>query len=250
MEHSKYIFRVDDVAPNMDWYNFHRLKDIFIKYDIKPLIGVIPENQDPYLKSFDECTEDFWEQIRLLHHNLKWPIALHGYNHVYTTNNEGILKIHKRSEFAGLNEKEQNDKIVLGKLKLEIEQLEISAFMAPSHSFDETTLKVLSNNNIGVITDGFGIYPFKWKSIIFIPQLFATPRKMPYGVYTWCLHLNSFTDNCFEVIENFVRNNQSSIISFDEAKLLMANTIWQRINNCLVRILMNIRLRIRSLTRN
>lgn len=247
MEKPKYIFRIDDVAPNMNWHNFYRIRDIFIRYEIKPLLGVIPNNQDPFLIGFFESKDSFWEEIRTLHQELKWSIALHGYNHLYSSNKAGILKINRRSEFAGIEEKEQNEKIIFGKLKLEEENLKISAFMAPAHSFDKTTLKVLNNNHINVITDGFGLYPYKRKSIIFIPQLFATPRKMPYGIYTWCLHPNSLTDKSIEAIEDFINKNQNFIIPFDEAKLLLANTLWHHVNNCFVRILMYIRFGIRML---
>lgn len=244
---SKYIFRVDDVAPNMNWHNFNKLKSIFTEYDVKPLIGVIPENQDPYLKSFDKCIDDFWVQIRRLHNNLGWPVALHGYNHVYRTDNPGLLKINKRSEFAGLSEKEQKEKIILGKLKLEMEGLKISAFMAPSHSFDETTLKVLAGNNICVISDGFGIYPYKRKNIIFIPQLFATPKKMPFGLYTFCLHPNFLTGSEINNIEKFIRYNKTSIITFDEAVSSMTDRLWQHAVNSIVRMLMGIRFEMRAL---
>ena len=38
-------------------------------------------------------------------------IAMHGYNHVYTTNNKGIVPLNDRSEFAGISYDKQAEKI-------------------------------------------------------------------------------------------------------------------------------------------
>ena len=38
------IIRLDDIAPNMNWDMMKRTKDLFKKYNVKPLIGVIPKN--------------------------------------------------------------------------------------------------------------------------------------------------------------------------------------------------------------
>ena len=43
---TKYLFRVDDVSEFMDFDKFDKLKKIFLKHNVKPLIAVIPENRD------------------------------------------------------------------------------------------------------------------------------------------------------------------------------------------------------------
>ena len=44
MTKNKYFFvRFDDICPTMDWEQFGRAAELMDKYDIKPLIGVIPE---------------------------------------------------------------------------------------------------------------------------------------------------------------------------------------------------------------
>lgn len=45
---AKYIFRLDDICPNMNWDNFYRLEEIFDKYDVKPVVGVIPNNNSTF----------------------------------------------------------------------------------------------------------------------------------------------------------------------------------------------------------
>ena len=53
------IIRLDDIAPNMNWDMMKRTKDLFKKYNVKPLIGVIPKNEDKELKSYQKCDFNF-----------------------------------------------------------------------------------------------------------------------------------------------------------------------------------------------
>lgn len=62
----KYIFRLDDIAENMNWTNFFLLKEIFSSYGVKPIIGVIPYNEDVELLNYPKCEFNFWEEIRNL----------------------------------------------------------------------------------------------------------------------------------------------------------------------------------------
>ena len=48
----KYLLRFDDIAPNMNWRLFYKIKELLIKYKIKPILGVIPNNKDKELKNF------------------------------------------------------------------------------------------------------------------------------------------------------------------------------------------------------
>ena len=41
----KIVIRLDDIAPNMNWDMMKKTKDLFKKYNVKPLIGVIPKNE-------------------------------------------------------------------------------------------------------------------------------------------------------------------------------------------------------------
>ena len=49
---------MDDITPDMDWGKFLRLKELCDLYQVKPLIGVVPDNKDKLL-SIDEKKEDF-----------------------------------------------------------------------------------------------------------------------------------------------------------------------------------------------
>ena len=241
---AKYIFRLDDIAENMKWNNFFLLKEIFAKHNIKPIIGVIPNNEDEELLKLPKCPFDFWEEIRNLQ-NDGWSIALHGFNHKYITSNSGIFGINKSSEFAGVPYDMQNEKIQKGKLIFEQHGLRIDAFMAPAHTFDKTTLKVLVDNNINIVTDGFCLFPYYHEEILFVPQLLSTPRKMPFGVYTWCLHPNSMTEESMIKIEKFIKDNKENIISFKDAKKYTTNSSFNKftgsINKGLLKILRSFR---------
>ena len=67
---AKYIFRLDDISYDMNFENFCRVRDLFFKYNIKPIIGVIPCNKDKKLKSQigkEKITEEFfWKMIKEL----------------------------------------------------------------------------------------------------------------------------------------------------------------------------------------
>lgn len=63
---AKYIFRLDDISEHMDCEKYHRVKSIFIKYDVKPIIGVIPKNKDKQLLIYPKCKFDFWNEVKIL----------------------------------------------------------------------------------------------------------------------------------------------------------------------------------------
>lgn len=213
----KYIFRLDDIAENMDEKSYLKLKEVFLKYNIKPIIGVIPDNKDKQLLSYSKVSFDFWKEIFERQNEDNWTIALHGHIHVYETESSGMLKINQRSEFAGLSYERQMEKIQKGLNVFQDKGITTNMFMAPSHSFDKKTLKVLRESEFKFITDGYALFPYKSRGITFIPQLFSVPRKMPYGIYTWCLHLNTMTDKDIKRVENFIEENHKNIISVKES---------------------------------
>ena len=106
----KVSYRIDDVSDYMNNDNFLKIEALFKKYKIKPLIGVIPKNEDKKLVKFGLVKFDFWNKIRELKVN-GWTIAMHGSNHVYETKESGILKYPKKSEFSGLSTNKQRNKI-------------------------------------------------------------------------------------------------------------------------------------------
>ena len=46
------LIRFDDISQNMQWEFMERCEVLFDKYKIKPVLGVIPNNQDSELKKY------------------------------------------------------------------------------------------------------------------------------------------------------------------------------------------------------
>ena len=78
------LIRIDDVTNHMNWKLMKDCEDLFLEHDIKPLLGVIPNNQDEEFKKFSK-KENFWEIVRSWQAK-GWEISMHGYNHVYDSN--------------------------------------------------------------------------------------------------------------------------------------------------------------------
>lgn len=49
MYKTKILVRFDDICPTMDFVQFKRATDLLDQYEVKPLIGVIPDCKDPDL---------------------------------------------------------------------------------------------------------------------------------------------------------------------------------------------------------
>lgn len=222
----RYFFRLDDIAPEMDFVKFERLKNIFAKFSIRPLIAVIPQNLDPKIQ-YSDPREDFWKLVLDLK-KLGWLIAQHGFEHKFETQDGGILGLHKRSEFAGLPFEIQKEKISKGLKILREKGIEAEIFVAPAHSFDEKTLEALAANGIKILSDGIALYPFKRRGVLWLPQITWQPRRFPLGLLTFVLHHNTMTERDFERLEEFIRAHRQRIGNFSDLVL------WYQKRNGLV----------------
>lgn len=206
-------FRLDDITPDMDWNKFYRVKAIFDKYKIKPLIGVVPENADEHLKC-GEYHADFWEYVASLHRD-GWEIAQHGYQHIYETRNSGLLGLKKASEFAGLSYETQYEKLRLGREILQKHGIDVTIFMAPGHTYDRNTLKALKRLGFTCVTDGYANVPYRFRGLLFVPCRSARP-KLSSGVDTICIHCNDLGENEYVQLERFLEKHVSSVVTFTE----------------------------------
>ena len=48
----KILIRFDDVAQNMNWDLMSKCESLFDKFNIKPVMGVIPNNKDEELLNY------------------------------------------------------------------------------------------------------------------------------------------------------------------------------------------------------
>ncbi len=206
-------FRLDDITPDMKWENFFRIKEIFERYQLKPLLGVVPDNGDELLH-FEDCKPEFWEIIKGLQ-DQGYMIAQHGYKHIYETENSGLLKRNPYSEFAGLTFEQQLEKIQSGQILLRNNGIETDIFMAPGHTYDKNTLRALRESGFRYITDGYGKYPYKWEGLEFYPCRSSNYRVLT-GCNTICIHTNTMKNDDFINLEKFINNHRNSLVSYHE----------------------------------
>ena len=206
------MIRLDDITPDMDWERFYQAKEILDQYDIRPLIGVVPNNQDASLHK-EEGREDFWNVIRGLQES-GWAVAQHGTYHCYETEDSGILGINPFSEFAGLSYDVQVKKLQTGRKILEENGVRTDIFMAPGHTYDKNTLKALKECGFHVITDGLSSKPYIEEGILCIPCRLRGFKK-PDGMDTICLHTNLMDEQDMEELGAFCKANREVIVPFE-----------------------------------
>lgn len=210
---SKYIMRLDDACEKRNTDNWDRMEQLLDKYGVKPLVGVIPDCQDPMMKDYP-VDNDFWNRVHKWEEK-GWTIAMHGYQHLYTTKCGGINPINSRSEFAGETLDTQRTKIKNGVAIMREHGIDPQIFFAPSHTFDENTITALKEeSNIRVISDTIANKPYTAYGITFVPQQSGRVRKLPFHTVTFCYHPNSMLENDFAILEKFLKNNK--IDRFDD----------------------------------
>lgn len=215
----KYLIRLDDACPTMDSVRWLKMENLLDKYGIRPMVGIIPANADPK-QMIDKEDDLFWEQA-LAWQNKGWAIALHGFDHCYTSSDSGINPLWNRSEFAGISLEQQKQKISDGVAILKKHGLNPKYFFAPSHTFDENTLQALREcSDIRIISDTIATRPYRRGEFVFIPQIGGHCVDMPLsGVYTFCFHPNTMTDANFDALESFIKLHNSDFCGFDELDL-------------------------------
>ena len=189
---ARYVLRFDDLCPTMDRARWAPLERALIDLDIKPIVAVVPDNGDPSLM-VDPPDPSFWDSVRRWQ-DLGWTIAVHGHRHVYVTDDPGIVRLNRRSEFAGLPRDDQRDKLEAALAIFDREGVEGPSWVAPSHSFDRATLSVLRELEIDTISDGLFRLPHRDpEGPFWVPQQLWRFRQMPPGVWTVCSHPNTMT---------------------------------------------------------
>ncbi len=224
----KCIIRLDDITPDMNWEKFYKVEAILDRYSVRPLIGIVPDNQDETLH-FEEKKIDFEEKIKDWQKK-GWVFAQHGTYHVYETKDSGILGINPFSEFAGLSYEVQVEKLSKGRLMLEDMGVNTDIFMAPGHTFDKNTLKALKDTGFTTITDGLYKLPYREKGLLLVPCRMCSNFKVK-GFDTICLHTNVMEDKDCRQLEEFCKQHKDEIISFlpeELEKMAVKRTLFIR----------------------
>ena len=224
---AKYILRLDDAASCANWKNWEKMEQLLDKYDIKPLVGVIPNCKDKQINNYEK-RDDFWDIVQRWE-NKGWTIAMHGYDHVYITADGGINPVNKKSEFAGVDLSEQKEKIRNGVAIFKEHNLNPEVFFAPSHTFDLNTIRALKEeSNIRIISDTVANDSYRKYGMTFVPQQSGQVRKLPFRTVTFCYHPNSCSDNNFVKLEDFLKRQGNSFVSFSTGRVVRKENMWDR----------------------
>ena len=176
----------------MNWHIWSEIEALFIERQIKPILAVVPDNQDPALR-VSRPLEDFWQRVRQWQ-SRGWTIALHGHQHRYLTSDAGIVATRKKSEFAGLSAAQQEDKLQRAVQIFQQHGITSEVWVAPGNSFDRVTVSLLPRFGIRIICDGYFRRPFVCPCrMIWVPQQLFEFRPAPAGVWTVCFHSNHWT---------------------------------------------------------
>ena len=212
---AKYLLRFDDICPTMNWKVWAEIETAMIGRQVKPLLAVVPDNQDPVLK-VEPAVEDFWERVRQWQAR-GWTIALHGFQHKYIAVRPGIVTPRKKTEFAGVPAAEQAEKLRRGVEIFERQGIRPRVWIAPSNSFDATTVSLLPQFGIRIICDGSFRFPFYWpREVLWVPQQLHGFRPAPAGIWTVCYHHNHWTAAELNQFRQDLLRHNEKIVSLDE----------------------------------
>lgn len=187
-----YILRLDDACPTINPDKWNLVEDFLNSHDIKPIVCIIPKNEDPLLYHSD-YNPLFWDKARSWKRK-GWHIALHGHSHKYISNKRGIVPCQPYSEFAGVDINVQRNKIQSGYSILCSYDLKPTFWCAPAHTFDKNTLRVLKDETaVRFITDSIAYYPYNRYGFFWFPQQLWGYKSKKRGIYTICLHIDTMS---------------------------------------------------------
>lgn len=209
----KIAIRLDDITPDMNWEKFYKMKLLLDREQIKPLLGVVPENRDELLH-FEEAHSDFFAKVREWK-NEGYSIAQHGFYHVYETKSKGLLGLNPFSEFAGLSYECQLEKLKKGKEILKKQGIESRIFMAPGHTYDKNTLQALRECGFKYVTDGYTAENCKTQGLVFVPCR-NSKSVGGNGYDTLCFHTNLMSEEDFEGLGKWIHQNRASFVDYEE----------------------------------
>lgn len=229
MNHPSILVRFDDICSTMDFTQFERALILLRKYNIKPLLGVIPNCEDPVLQ-LSSPKSDFWVWVKELQSE-GYSIAMHGYKHVFSNNNRGIVNTRYVSEFAGLSLDDQIKIISKGKDVLSKHGIETDIFFAPAHSYDENTLLALQYCGFKYMSDGKSSLPYEWHGIKCLPaRSSGCPSITRSNLYTAIFHAHEWSksekEQDYLAFVNLLKRYHKNIVTFNEFKNVKSGNFY------------------------
>jgi len=208
-----YLFRLDDACPWLNLPQWQRLEILFDRFAVKPLVALIPDCQDPDLRTYP-VYEHFWFWVRTWEQK-GWALGLHGYQHLLAPNRGGLVPLNTYGEFPNLPAEIQHTKIQHAWALIRQHGFEPPWWVAPAHGTDDSTLSALkAQTPIRLISDGLTRTPYRYRDFLWIPQQLWRPRSMPAGLWTLCLHPNEMSSQDFLTLEDFLQNSRPELGSW------------------------------------
>jgi hypothetical protein len=199
---AQYLLRFDDLCPTVSRSRWQRFLPLITEFGIHPILAVVPSNHDQRLV-FSPADPEFWSQMRAME-SAGAAIALHGFRHLCHSRHGGLVPLNRDTEFAGVPIDTQRTWIRAGLEILRGQGLNPGIWVAPRHGFDRATLRVLREEGIGAVSDGFARRPFKRGGLVWIPQQLWAPVARSSGLWTICLHPNSAPDALVRQLREFL----------------------------------------------
>ena len=224
----KIYFRLDDACPYMNINNWLRVETLLDKYNVKPLVGIIPDCVDNDLLKYGS-DDSFWTKTIGRWKSKNYSFAMHGYQHKFESSCGGINPVNNYSEFAGLPFDVQNDKIKKAVSILNDKKISTNVFFAPAHTFDKNTLIALSKNGFDIISDTIANSSYSECGFTFVPVQSGKVRKLPFKEVTFCYHPNIMTDSDFTDLESFLAKYSKKLYPFPLTKSKRRKSLLDRV---------------------
>ncbi len=210
-----YLVRFDDLCPTMRWSVWEPVEQILDAEGIRPIVAVIPDNADPSMR-IEREKADFWERVRAWQAK-GWAIGLHGHRHLYTSSDAGLFGWNARSEFAGHDRQHQEASLQAGLEIFAREQVRPDVWVAPNHAFDATTVALLAELGLPIISDGLALHPYRDDlGLLWIPCQLWGFRRRAMGTWTVCLHPNAWGPAEVARFARDVRSFRDAIVDLPE----------------------------------
>lgn len=214
---ARYLLRFDDLCPTMNKAAWERFVPLLRRFELQPILAVIPDNQDSQFQ-VEPSDPGFWEEMHSLEADGA-TIGLHGYQHLCNSPNRlaprNLMPLHGETEFAGAPKDFQRKWIREGLAILRERGLRPRIWVAPRHGFDGVTLGILREEGVDLVSDGLASRPFKWRGLTWIPQQLWQPVAKEAGLWTICIHPDSANDGLVEALEVFLHRFGSRFTSVD-----------------------------------
>ena len=212
-----YILRLDDACPFSNVANWDKIEALLDVYGVQPLVGVIPHCKDEELIAYG-LDADYLGRIARWKEK-GWAFAMHGYDHVFVTEEGGLNPVNRKSEFAGVELNFQREKVRRGVVALGELGIQPVAFFAPAHTFDANTLRALKEcSDIRIVSDTVAFDCYQQDGLTFVPQQSGAVRDLPFRLVTFCYHPNIMDDTDFGKLESFLDIHQSSFVRLPTEK--------------------------------